>query len=282
MEVNVNNVSYTYLNVGKNACVLKDINMSIKEGKITGIVGRTGSGKTTLLEMIEALRLPTKGNIKIGDYVLEKDKKIENINDLRFNVGLVFQTPEEQFFNFTVQEELELGMRFFGYKLQKLDKRVIDALIMVGLDESYLSKNPLNLSNGEKRKVALASILIFNPEILVLDEPTIGLDDENKKAFIRLIRTLKQRYNKTIIIASHDTEMLHKIVDYVYVIDNKKIVLEGTKYEVFKQVKLLKKYGIKVPKVIEFSDKVLTKKNVKIGYRDEINDLIKDIYRYVR
>lgn len=282
MEVNVNNVSYTYLNVGKNACVLQDINMSIKEGKITGIVGRTGSGKTTLLEMIEALRLPTKGNIKIGDYVLEKDKKIENINDLRFNVGLVFQTPEEQFFNFTVQEELELGMRFFGYKLQKLDKRVIDALIMVGLDESYLSKNPLNLSNGEKRKVALASILIFNPEILVLDEPTIGLDDENKKAFIRLIRTLKQRYNKTIIIASHDTEMLHKIVDYVYVIDNKKIVLEGTKYEVFKQVKLLKKYGIKVPKVIEFSDKVLTKKNVKIGYRDEINDLIKDIYRYVR
>lgn len=282
MEVNVNNVSYTYLNVGKNACVLQDINMSIKEGKITGIVGRTGSGKTTLLEMIEALRLPTKGNIKIGDYVLEKDKNIENINDLRFNVGLVFQTPEEQFFNFTVQEELELGMRFFGYKLQKLDKRVIDALIMVGLDESYLSKNPLNLSNGEKRKVALASILIFNPEILVLDEPTIGLDDENKKAFIRLIRTLKQRYNKTIIIASHDTEMLHKIVDYVYVIDNKKIVLEGTKYEVFKQVKLLKKYGIKVPKVIEFSDKVLTKKNVKIGYRDEINDLIKDIYRYVR
>ena len=153
---------------------------------------------------------------------------------------------------------------------------------MVGLDPSYLDKNPQTLSNGEKRKVALASILVLNPSILVLDEPTIGLDSESASNFIKLLRLLKRRYNKTIIIASHNTELLHKIVDYLYVINDGKVVLEGNKYDVFKQEKILKKYGIKVPKIMEFSNTVLEKKNKKIGYRDEINDLIKDIYRYVK
>lgn len=279
MEINVKNVKYQYQN--ENSFVLKGINMHVEEGKITGILGKSGSGKTTLLEMFNALRIPSEGTIEIGDFCIGKNIDID-VTNLRFQVGLVFQFPEDQFFALTVKEELELPLKFYNYNKNKIEERIISSLQMVGLDPSYLDKNPQTLSNGEKRKVALASILVLNPSILVLDEPTIGLDSESASNFIKLLRLLKRRYNKTIIIASHNTELLHKIVDYLYVINDGKVVLEGNKYDVFKQEKILKKYGIKVPKIMEFSNTVLEKKNKKIGYRDEINDLIKDIYRYVK
>lgn len=279
MEINVKNVKYQYQN--ENSFVLKGINMHVEEGKITGILGKSGSGKTTLLEMFNALRIPSEGTIEIGDFCIGKNIDID-VTNLRFQVGLVFQFPEDQFFALTVKEELELPLKFYNYNKNKIEERIISSLQMVGLDPSYLDKNPQTLSNGEKRKVALASILVLNPSILVLDEPTIGLDSESASNFIKLLRLLKRRYNKTIIIASHNTELLHKIVDYLYVINDGTVVLEGNKYDVFKQEKILKKYGIKVPKIMEFSNTVLEKKNKKIGYRDEINDLIKDIYRYVK
>ncbi len=283
MEIKFNDVSYTYdkINYQKKE-VLKNINLSFMEGKITGIVGKSGSGKTTMVELIDALLLPSSGNIKVGNFIIDNNQKIKNINDLRFQVGLVFQFPEDQIFNSTVREELEMGLKFYHYKMDQLEKRTLDALKMVGLDSTYLEKNPLELSHGEKRKIAIASILMINPSVLILDEPTIGLDVESKHSLIQLLRVLKNRFHKTIIIVSHDTDFLLPIVDQVVVLHNKQVVLEGDKYSVFKQVKKLKQYGVKVPKIIEFSDKVLAKKGIKIGYRDEINDLMKDIYRYVK
>lgn len=281
MEIKFNEVCFSYEKVNyMKKEVLNNINLQLMEGKINGIIGPSGSGKTTMAEIMVSLLLPNSGNVKIGNFVINNKKN--NLDKIHFEIGLLFQFPEDQIFNTTVKEELEYSLKIFNYKTKKLDKQVNDALIMVGLDESYLEKNPFKLSNSEKRKIALASILIINPSIIILDEPTIGLDSDSKNNLIKLLRTLKNRYNKTIIIITHDTDMLHKIVDYICVLYDKKIVLSGDKYEVFKQVKLLNKYGIKVPKVIEFSDKVLNKKNIKIGYRDEINDLIKDIYRYVK
>jgi energy-coupling factor transport system ATP-binding protein len=279
MEIKVENVKYKYHD-GQND-VLKGINMQIEEGKIVAVVGRSGSGKTTLLEMFNALRYPTSGKIKIGEFEISNRKNL-SIEKLRFYVGILFQFPEDQFLSLTVREELELPLRFYNYNYQKITDRVRDVLHMVGLDESYLDKNPLTLSNGEMRKIALASILILNPSVLVLDEPTIGFDFENEKSFISLIRLLKIRYKKTIIIASHDTELIHKIADYVYVLKDGKVYLEGNKYDVFKEEEKLKKCGVKAPKIITFSNKVLEQKKIKIGYRDDMNDLIKDIYRYVR
>ena len=229
---------------------------------------------------MNALMLPTEGTIRIEDYILENKRKVPYINDLRFNIGLVFQFPEEQFFNATVKQEIEFGMKQFSYKLDNIDKRASDALKMVGLNDSYLERSPFSLSNGEMRKVAIASVLAFNPKVIILDEPTIGLDTISKKTFLRMLKTLKNRYHKTIIVVSHDVNMIHKIVYYLFVLDHGKLVLEGDKYEVFTNENL-DKYQVARPNIIEFSYKVMKKKGIKIGYRDEINDLIKDIYRHV-
>jgi energy-coupling factor transport system ATP-binding protein len=285
MEIKFNDVNYIY---NKNSSikneVLKNVNIRFNEGEITSIIGRSGSGKTTMAELMNALLYPSEGNINIGSYLLTSRgiKNNKKINNLRVNVGLVFQFPEEQFFNMTVKEEISFGMKYFNYKTNDIDKRVSDALKMVGLNDDYLERNPFTLSNGEKRKVAIASIIAFNPKVIILDEPTIGLDSISKKNLLQLIKKLKQRLNKTIILISHDIELVHQVSDYIVVLDKGHVIAEGDKYSVFKQEVMLEEYGIKVPKIIEFSNKVLDKKGIKIGYRDEMNDLIKDIYRYVK
>lgn len=281
MEVKFNHVFYVYNEkTPLSKMVLGDINVTFKEGKITSIMGKSGSGKTTLIELINALIIPTKGNIQVGSRVISKTRKIKNINNLRYKIGLVFQVPEEQFFCKTVKEEIEFGMKYFKKSVKSIEKHVSDALIMMGLDDSYLNRNPFTLSSGEMRKVAIASVLAFNPKIIILDEPTIGLDNKSKENLIKIIKLLKNRYKKTIIVVSNDTDLLLKISDNVILLDKGKIILEGNKYDVFKQD--ISKYGLKRPKIIEFEQLVLEKKGIKIGYRDDINDLMKDVYRYVK
>lgn len=283
MEVKFSNIGYIY-NKGTTFenPILKDINLDFKRGQVHSIVGKSGSGKTTILELIDGLIMPTSGTLEVGNFCLENGKLSSNINNMRVKVGLVFQFPEEQFFCKTVKQEIEFGMNCFKYKTSTIDKRVIDALKMVGLSEEYLDRDPFSLSHGEMRSVAIASVLAFNPKVIIFDEPTIGLDNVSKKNLIRLIKMLKVRYSKNIIVVSHDTDFLLKISDTVSVLEDGKIVLTGNKYDVFSNEKVMKRNRIKVPKMIEFSNLVKKKKDIKIGYRDEINDLIKDIYRYVK
>lgn len=272
MEVKFNNVDY----IGPSK-ELSNINIDFKSKSINCIMGKSGSGKTILIELIDALRLPTNGNIKIGRYILNNKK---NKINFRSQIGYVFQNSEEQFCCNTVKDEIEFGMKNFKKKMNDIDKHVKDALLMVGLDESYLNRIPSTLSSGEKRLVAIASILAFNPKIIILDEPTINLDNQNKEKLIRLIKLLKNRYEKTIIIVSNDSDFLLKISDYIVVLNEGKVVLDGTKYEVF--TKDIEQYGLKKPKIIEFEQLVLKEKKIKMLYRDEINDLMKDVYRYVK
>ena len=228
MEIKFEDVSYTYSDKSSNKNnILDNIHIKFSEGKITALIGKSGSGKTTLAELSNALILPTEGKVNVGEYLITKEgiDKSCNINEVRIKVGLVFQFPEEQFFNMTVRDEVSFGMKFFNYRMQEVEKRTLDALRMVGLDETYLDRNPFTLSNGEKRKVAIASILVFNPKVIILDEPTIGLDASSKKCLVQLIRKLKTRYKKTIVLISHDIDLVHNISDYIYVINNGKIGL---------------------------------------------------------
>lgn len=278
MEIKYNRVSYvctdnaTYI---KN--VLSNIDLEIKDKSITAIMGKSGSGKSILVEMIDGLIIPTTGNLKIGNNILSKED-YKKVNILRDKIGIVFQNSEDQFFLDTVEKEISFSTKHLNKKVKNIKKHVIDSLIMVGLDETYLNRNPFSLSNGEKKKIAIASVLCSNPDLLILDEPTIGLDNVSIDNLINLLKMLKNRYNKTIIIVSKDSDFIHKIADKVVIINDGKIVLQGTKYDVFTQD--IKKYGLKKPKIIEFEQLVRDSKNIKLLYRDEINDLMKDIYRY--
>ncbi|MDD3821485.1 MAG: ATP-binding cassette domain-containing protein [Bacilli bacterium] len=282
MEIIFNEVSYTYnIKTSLAQKAIDTVSCKIPRGNITGIIGPTGSGKTTLIELITALLNPHEGYIKLNKFKIENNKQISNINNLRSKLGLMFQFPEEQFFQPTVKKELEFGMKYFNYKLPEIDKRINQALKMVGLDESYLERNPFELSHGEKRKVALASILVFNPKVVILDEPTVGLDNRNKKRLVKLIRRLKLIYHKTIIIVSHDVDLLYVLADYIVALNKGKLVTSGSKYDVFSQEELLTNNNIDIPKVANFTNKVLKRQKIKLGNYCEINDLIKAIYRHV-
>lgn len=272
MEIKFDKVNFTYKKI--NYCeheVLKNINIKLKAGKINAIVGKSGSGKTTLLELITGILKPTTGKVLIDE------KEINNLNNA-FDIGYVSQ-DNNQFLQKTVKEELEMLLKLYNYKLKEKKKRINDSLIMVGLNEKYLNLNINNLSSGEKKKLALASALILNPSILIIDEPVIGLDRKTKEELKKIFRILKTRYNKTIIFVSNNLDFVLEVADYVYVLYDKEIVLKGKKIDVLSKTDILKKYGIIGPNITSFENLVLTKKQIKIGYRYEINDLIKDIYR---
>lgn len=279
MEIKLENVGFSYKKINYiEREILKDINIKFQSGKINAIIGKNGSGKTTLLNLITGILEPTTGNVFINN-----EKYLEtNINKIRFNVGYVHQDINNQFVCKTVKQELLFGLKFYNYRIIEEEKRVLDALFMIGLNDTYLSKRIIDLTEEEKRLVAIASVLIINPKIIIFDDPTVNLSNQSKERLIKLFRLLKRRYNKTIIIATNDIDFILKFVDYVYVLDSKKIVLENNKYEVFKNDNILKKSSLLQPKIIDFENTVYKRKKIKIGYRDEINDLIKDIYRYVK
>lgn len=274
--VELKNINYS---IGNNK-IIKNINIKFEDEKITYLIGKNGSGKTTLLEIIDMLVKPDNGELIIDDKSINNIKEKELVN-IRKNIGLVFQNPEEQFFCETVKKELEFGMNIFKYDKKTREKRIKDSLTMVGLPEEYLNRNPMSLSRSDMRKLSIACVLVLNPKIILLDEPTINLDDLNKKVLIDLLKRLKRKYHKTIIITSHDMNFILKTADYIYVINNGEKVLEGNKYDVFKNEELLK-YNILPPKIIEFSNIVRNTKNIKLEYRDDINDLMKDIYRHAK
>ena len=267
MEVKFDNVSFSY---GDNV-VFDGFTCSINSGLISGIIGASGSGKSTMLDLIDGLVTCSNGCVSIGEYKVD--------DSLRRKIGYLFQFSEDQIFNSSVYKEIEFGLKCF--KCSDIDSKIRNAVKLVGFDESILALNPYKLSNGEKRKVAIASILAYDPDVLILDEPTVGLDNISKNSLMKLLKNLKKS-GKTIIIVSHDINFIHKFVDYVYLLKNGGIYLEGNKYDVLSNEEAMSECGLVVPSILHFSNLVYDKKGIKIGYRDEINDLIKDVYRYAK
>ena len=278
MEVIFRNVSFSYNYGLKNEKqALKDINLCFDSNLIHGIIGPIGSGKSTMLELMNGITKPTSGDIVVGKYELHK--KNFDFNKFRYDVGLVYQFPEKQFFCNTVGEEIAFSQKVFNKKNKYLKSKVIKMLKMVGLDETYINRSPFSLNGGEKRRVAIASVLISNPKLLIMDEPTIGLDNNSKKKLMKLLCALKTKYLKTIIIVTHDVDMLYEIVDNVVVLSKGKVIKEGSKIEVFGDVDYLNKNNTPIPNVVKVEKMIYDQLGIDLGYLPNMNSLVRSIVK---
>lgn len=261
---------------------LDNINLEIEEGKITAIIGETGSGKSTMVEHLNALLIPSKGSLEIGDYLIESNKKNKKLKALRKNVGLVFQFSEYQLFEETVLKDVAFGPLNFHDDEQTAYKKAVEALKLVHIDESLFNKNPLELSGGQKRRVAIAGILAMNPSVLVLDEPTAGLDPVGSDEMIDLFMSLNKKLNKTIIIVSHNNEIVYKFADNTVLLNKGKLIYSGNTIDLFNNNEIISKYSIKLPSVIEFKNKLIAKGfKLNDNYRD-IESLVKSVCKEVK
>lgn len=202
---------------------LDDVSLEIKEGAFTAIIGETGSGKTTLVQHLNALLLPSKGKLQVLDRLITADQKPKQLKSLRKQVGLVFQFPEYQLFEETILKDVCFGPKNFGATEEEARDMAVKMLKLVGLDESYLDQSPFELSGGQKRRVAIAGILAMDPQVLVLDEPTAGLDPQGAKEMMDLFVELNKTYHKTVLIVTHDMEHVLHSCDEVVVVAKGKI-----------------------------------------------------------
>ncbi len=267
MGIQVKNIFYTYQKKATNATqALMDVSLEIKDNDFLAIVGETGSGKSTLAQMFNALLIPDKGDVLVNDYVINyKNRKSRKLRGLRKQVGLVFQFPEYQLFEETVEKDVAFGVKNFGVKGEEALNRAHEALKQVGLDESYFKRAPFDLSGGEKRKVAIAGILAIDPDILIFDEPTAGFDPQSSKDLMNLI-TEFHKNGKTIIIITHDMDLVNTYTKRVVMLERGKVTFDGTPNELFSYIKGYDR--LDTPSVIKVAEKLKEK-----GMDIDINEI---------
>ena len=229
---------------------LKGVNLKITDQSFTAIIGQTGSGKSTLIQHINAL-LPTSGSINIDEYLITATDKPSKLKPLRKKAGLVFQFPEYQLFEETIEKDIIFGPMNFGVSEEEAKKIAHNVLKTVGLDESYLNKSPFDLSGGQKRRVAIAGILAMNPDILILDEPTAGLDPQGTNEMMSLFKRINES-GKTIILVTHDMNHVLQYCDEVVVMNHGKVEKHDTVTNVFKDSEYLNSLGIDLPIITNF------------------------------
>lgn len=277
MEITFNNVTYKEnVRTPLEKTYLKNFSYSFTSGKVYSIIGDSDSGKEKIGLLINAVNKPLIGTIKIGKY-LNDGKYIKNINGLRMNVGYLKENPNEFLFNKIVKSELEFGLKYFKYKLNKKNIRISEALKLVGLNEEYLKRRIDSLNISEKKKVSLASILIFNPGVIILEEPSIFLNYRDNEKLIKLIKLLKDKYNKTIILISKDTNLSYKVSDEIILLNKGSIVYAGNK-SILEDEKVLNNINVDVPEIVKFIN-ISNKFDANLTYTSNILDLIKEVYR---
>ncbi|WP_368486273.1 energy-coupling factor transporter ATPase [Spiroplasma sp. DGKH1] len=229
---------------------LENINLTLSPGKIIAIIGSTGSGKSTLIQHINGLLIPTTGEINANGFIIKaKQKKIKNIKQLRKTIGLVFQFPEYQLFEETIEKDIMFGPVHLGEKKEVARENAKKYLEMVGLPLSYLERSPFDLSGGQKRRVAIAGILAMEGNTLILDEPTAGLDPEGEEDFIDLFNRINKEQQKRIILVTHNMDHVLQIADEVIAMKEGKVLKVGTPFDIFRNKELLEELLIEPPKI---------------------------------
>jgi len=244
--IDISKVSYNYSD-GYSA--LKNINLSIKKGERVAILGPNGAGKSTLFQLFNGLLQATSGSVTVKGLSVCK----EHLPEIRSKIGMVFQDPDDQLFNSTVRQEIAYGLMNMRISGKALDETIAWALRVVGMEE-YSAKSPHNLSGGEKKRVALASVLAMKPEVLVLDEPTAALDPRGVSKLIGLLNSINRDQCITLIFATHDVDIVPLLADKVYLLSKGKIVLGGTTEEVFKHKEVIRKIDLRLPRVAHLAE----------------------------
>lgn len=242
------NLSYTYgINTPFEKRAVNNVNLSIAKGEFVGIIGHTGSGKSTLVQMLNGLIKPTGGQVLFdGADIWEKPKEIRKI---RFKVGMVFQYPEHQLFDETVYKDISFGPKNMGKTGKELDSAVRAAADFAGLDPMLLNKSPFDLSGGEKRRAAIAGVIAMDPDVLVLDEPTAGLDPMGRELLLSQIMQYHQKRKNTVLLVSHSMEDIARVAGRVIVMNQSEVVMFEKTRDVFSKGRELEKIGLRVPQI---------------------------------
>jgi len=246
MSIEIQNLSYTYMHETPfENTAIKDISLKIGDGEFVGIIGHTGSGKSTLIQHLNGLLKPTTGKVFINGV----DTTGKDLKELRKQVGIVFQYPEHQLFEETVYKDIAFGLLKRKVPPQEVRQEVLKVIETVGLTEDILEKSPFELSGGQKRRVAIAGVLIMKPEILILDEPTAGLDPKGRDEIFGFITRIHKSTGMTVILVSHSMEDIARLVQRVIVMNKGRIALDGPVEEVFSDIDRLEEMGLSAPQV---------------------------------
>ncbi|MGN0567732.1 MAG: energy-coupling factor transporter ATPase [Acutalibacteraceae bacterium] len=242
------NLTHYYSNgMSGEVAAIKNINIEIEKGELVGIIGHTGSGKSTLLQHFNGLLKPDEGRVLLEGSDIWESK--ESIRSARFKVGLCFQYPEYQLFEETVYKDIAFGPKNMGLDNAETDRRVRRAAQFVGLKDEYLEKSPFDLSGGEKRRAAIAGVMAMEPEVLILDEPTAGLDPYGREKILALVKAYREQTGNTVMMVSHSMEDVAKIADRVLVLNNSEVAMFGTVAEVYSRSAELSEMGLSVPQI---------------------------------
>ena len=246
--IKTENLSYVYsAGTPYEHRAIDDINIEIEKGSFVGLIGHTGSGKSTLIQHLNGLIKPTSGKIYVGGEDLWANPK--DIRRFRFKVGLVFQYPEHQLFEETVRKDIAFGPKNMGLSDEEIEERVLEAAKHTGLTADYLEKSPFELSGGEKRRVAIAGVLAMKPEVLILDEPTAGLDPKGREFILSEIKAYHENTGATVILVSHSMEDVARFASHVLIMNHSRVAMFGKTREIFKRVDELCEIGLEVPQI---------------------------------
>lgn len=254
MSIRVEHLTHIYdKGLPTEQIALEDINFTVADGELLGVIGHTGSGKSTLLQHLNGLLKPNSGRVIVGDVDITAPGV--SMVEIRKRIGLVFQYPEYQLFEETVAKDVAFGPKNLGLSEQEIEERVREALELVGLDyEQIKERSPFELSGGQKRRVAIAGVVAMRPEVLILDEPTAGLDPKAHHDVLDMVQEVHRRTGNIIILVSHNMADIARVSDKIIVIDSGHLVTTGTPQEVFAQKELLRGVGLDLPPITEFTE----------------------------
>ena len=279
MPIKFNDVFYTYqANSPFKSEALRGVSLEIKDGSFTCVVGHTGSGKSTLVQQLNGLLIPTSGTVNVNDFVVEnKRKSLKKLHALRKEVGIVFQFSSYQLFEETIEDDVAFGPMNFGIKKEEALKIAHECLKTVGIDESYYKKSPFEVSGGQKRRVAIAGILALQPKILVLDEPTTGLDPKGAREMLSLFKELNEQ-GTTIILVTHDVNIVYEYATDVIVMNEGKVEIHCSPKDLFKED--VEKHSLETPLIQKTVNLCLEKGlNINVANIRNIHDLAVEIAR---